>query len=110
MSSKVSQFVDAASEPWRETPSPGVRWKKLRYDASRGESAVLLEFQPGAVYAAHRHPAGEEYWVLEGSIEEGERSYGKGTYIYHPPESTHRPASKGGCLLLVLLRRPIEIL
>ncbi len=110
MSNLASEFVESAVLPWRQTPSPGVRWKKLRHDVSRGESAVLLEFQPGASYAAHRHPAGEQYWVLEGSLEEGENSYGAGTYVYHPPNSTHRPSSRAGCLLLVLLPEPIETL
>jgi len=29
--------------------------------------------------------------------------------VHHPPGSAHRPSSAGGCLLLVLLREPIEI-
>ena len=103
-----SRFVDSAALPWRETPHPGVEWKKLWYDPESGQSAVLLRFAPGASYGAHRHPAGEEYWVLEGSLQDGGRSYGAGTWVRHAPGSAHRPSSAGGCLLLVRLGRPIE--
>ncbi len=105
-----SQYVDGESLPWRQSPYPGVTWKKLRHDAASGESAVLLRFAPGAAYGAHRHPEGEEYLVLEGSLEDGGRRYGPGAYVYHPPDSRHRPRSSEGCILFVRLAHPIEIL
>lgn len=105
-----SVFVDGDALPWRESPYPGVTWKKLHYDAESGESAVLLRFEPGASYGAHRHPEGEDYLVLEGSLEEGGRSYGAGTYVRHGAGSKHKPSSREGCLLFVRLARPIEIL
>jgi anti-sigma factor ChrR (cupin superfamily) len=104
-----SLYVHVNDEPWRDTPSEGVQWKKLRFDRETGASAVFLRFEPGATYGAHRHPEGEEYYVLEGSLEDGGASYGAGTYVYHPPGSAHRPASAEGCLLLVFLPRPIEM-
>jgi anti-sigma factor ChrR (cupin superfamily) len=104
----ASTYVDIASLPWRDTPCAGVRWKKLRFDAQTGESAVLLEFAPGAVYDAHRHPLGEDYLVLEGSLEDGGVSYGAMTYVRHAAGSAHRPSSKHGCVLFVVLRAPIE--
>ena len=103
-----SVYVDAAALPWRDTPCAGVRWKKLEFEAASGRSAVLLRFEPGAAYLPHRHPAGEEYLVLEGSLEDGGRTYGAGTYVHHPPGSAHRPSSRAGCLLFVTLPQPIE--
>jgi anti-sigma factor ChrR (cupin superfamily) len=105
-----SLYLDVHDEPWRDTPSAGVRWKKLRFDRETGASAVFLHFEPGASYGAHRHPEGEEYYVLEGSLEDGGTSYGAGTYVWHPPDSAHRPASAEGCLLLVFLPKPIEMI
>ena len=105
---KPSLYLDSESLPWRETPYPRVFWKKLHYDKDSGCSAVLLRFEPGTRYGAHRHPAGEEYLVLEGSLEDGGRTYGKGTYVRHAPGSAHEPSSESGCLLFVSLPRPIE--
>ncbi|RKY19776.1 MAG: hypothetical protein DRQ55_09825 [Planctomycetota bacterium] len=102
--------VDSAELPWRDTPCAGVAWKKLHFDRATGESAVLLRFEPGAVYDAHRHPAGEEYLVLEGSLQDGAGTWGPGSWVRHPPGSTHRPRSKQGCLIYVRLAAPIEVL
>jgi anti-sigma factor ChrR (cupin superfamily) len=104
----LSAIADGASLPWRDTPCRGVRWKKLYFDAASGESAVLLRFEPGASYDAHRHPGGEQYLVLEGELEDGGARYGPLTYVRHEPGSVHRPSSRGGCLLFVTLPRPIE--
>jgi len=101
-----SLVVAADDLPWRPSPHEGVEWKKLRFDG-RG-SVVLLRFAPGASYGAHRHPEGEEYWVIEGTIIDGGRTHGPGTWIEHPPGSVHRPRSADGCLLLVRLPAPIE--
>ena len=103
-----SLIRQSADLPWRPTPYTGVEWKKLRFDPKSGQSAVLLRFAPGTVYGAHRHPAGEEYLVLEGSLDDLGVRYGAGTYVYHPPGSFHRPRSAEGCLLYVTLAAPIE--
>ncbi len=104
-----SLFVDSTKLPWRESPSPGVMWKKLRFDSESGESAVLLRFEPGARYGAHRHPLGEQYLVLEGVLEDGAGRWGAGSFVRHPPGSLHTPSSKEGCLVFVVLPAPIEM-
>ena len=106
--SDVSQRVDSGELSWRPTAHDGVTWKKLRYDEASGQSAVLLRFEPGARYGAHRHPAGEQYLVLSGSLEDGEHTWGAGSYDWHPPGSAHAPASREGCELFVTLAAPIE--
>ncbi|MFN7975508.1 MAG: cupin domain-containing protein [Acidobacteriota bacterium] len=102
-------FQQTADLPWRDTPYAGVSWKKLAHDVETGLSTVLLRFAPGARYGAHRHPEGEQYFVLEGSLEDMGRSYGAGTYVRHLPGSVHAPSSREGCLLFVTLPSPIEV-
>ena len=43
-----------------------------------------------------------------GSLEDGGRTYGAGTYVHHGAGSAHRPASAEGCLLFVTLGAPIQ--
>lgn len=101
--------VASAGMPWRSFPdAPGVEYKVLRRHATAGGLTLLLRFAPGADYPAHRHPAGEEYLVLAGSLEDGGRTYHAGDYVYYPPGSAHRPASREGTTLLVLLPAAIE--
>jgi len=95
--------------PWRAfTDATGVEYKVLRRHAGAGGLTLLLRFAPGTSYHAHRHPAGEEYLVLAGSLEDGGRTYGAGDYVYYPPGSAHLPASREGATLLVLLPAAIE--
>lgn len=105
---KDSLFIDGSALPWRPSLCAGVSWRKLYFDAASGESAVLLRFAPGACYDAHRHPGGEQYLVLEGELEDGERRYGPLTYVRHAPGSAHRPRSERGALVFVTLQQPIE--
>ncbi len=105
-----SIYVSGRDEEWQETPYVGVVFKKLLFDKATRRSAVLVKFEPNTRYGAHRHPAGEEYYVLEGSLEDGGRTWGPGSYVYHPPGSAHRPTSKEGCILYISLPKPVEIL
>jgi quercetin dioxygenase-like cupin family protein len=106
---QVALPVASAAIPWRAfADAPGVEYKVLRRHATAGGLTLLLRFAPGADYPAHRHPAGEEYFVLEGSLEDGGRTYRTGDYVYYPPGSAHRPASREGSTLLVLLPAAIE--
>jgi anti-sigma factor ChrR (cupin superfamily) len=103
-----STYADSDALPWRPTPYDGVTWKKLRHDPGSGASAVLLRFEPGARYGRHRHPAGEEYLVLDGALEDGGRRWGAGAYVHHAPGSVHAPSSREGCVVYVTLAAPIE--
>jgi anti-sigma factor ChrR (cupin superfamily) len=106
-----ADIVSAQKQPWREFPeAPGVRFKVLRHHAERRGITLLLQFDAGAFYPAHRHPEGEEYYVLQGTLQDGGRTYGADTFVYQPPGSTHRPTSPTGCTLLVCLPAHIELL
>lgn len=108
--SEQSLFVSPSSLPWSETAFNGVRWKALHHDPVSGRSAILLRLEPGASYPMHRHPEGEDYLVVEGSVQDGGSLREAGTYVHHPGGSAHRLVSARGCLLFVSLAAPVEIL
>ncbi|MCC6575348.1 MAG: cupin domain-containing protein [Planctomycetes bacterium] len=88
---------------------PGVHYATLRKH-DNGGLTILLKFDPGAAYHTHKHPGGEEYYVLEGFLDDLGKSWPAGSYIYHPPGSTHKPRSKAGCVVLVVLPQGVEML
>jgi quercetin dioxygenase-like cupin family protein len=95
---------------WRSFPeATGVEYKVLRRHEEHGGSTLLLRFAPGADYPAHRHPAGEEYFVLSGTLSDGARTYRTGDYLYYAPGSVHRPTSRDGCTVLVVLPARVEM-
>jgi len=103
------KILDTQTLEWRDfEEAPGVRYKVLRHHEGRRGLTILLQFEPGASYPTHRHPEGEEYYVLDGDMRDGAHTYGTNTYVYHPPGSVHRPMSPSGCTLLVTLPAHVE--
>jgi anti-sigma factor ChrR (cupin superfamily) len=106
----ASKYLDTGAMDWRPfAEAPGVSFKTLKTHRPGTGITLLLRFEPGAHYPAHRHPAGEEYQVLEGELTDGGTAYGVGTYVWHPPGSVHRPRSETGAVVLVFLREAIEL-
>ena len=90
-----TRSIDTATAGWRRfEEAPGVCYQTLNKTPT-GSLTLLLRFDPGAEYPRHTHPAGEEYYVLEGSLEDLGTTYGPGTYVYHPPGYAHSPSSRG---------------
>ena len=105
-----SKFLATSDMPWRPFPeAPGVSFRVLKTHSPRNGATLLLRFEPGSAYPAHRHPEGEEYYVLEGELVDGARRYGAGTYVWHPPGSAHAPRSDGGATVLVFVPGGIEL-
>lgn len=79
-------------------------------DTSKRSPTFLLKFDPGASYPNHNHPAGEEAFVLKGSIRFGPNQLNAGDYLYTPPNATHSVYSKTGCIALFKVPEEVEIL
>jgi anti-sigma factor ChrR (cupin superfamily) len=86
----------------------GVKMLVLRLEP--GEVRVLLKFAARKGYSKHRHPSGEEVFVLEGTYSDMGVDYEAGSYIYYPPNSEHAPISKNGCTIMVMSPEKPEIL
>jgi quercetin dioxygenase-like cupin family protein len=96
---------------WRVSKlGAGVSVKVLRRDEASGALTVLLRFDPGGHFPAHRHPAGEEVFVVEGEVRIGKERFRQGDYIYTEPQGVHAVSSEPGGTILVMLPRPVEIL
>lgn len=91
---------------WIASPEAGV--ERVMLDRIGGEQAIatsLVRYAPGARFAEHFHPSGEEFLVLEGVFEDEFGDYPAGTYVRNPSGSHHRPGSGPGCLIFVKLRQ-----
>ncbi|MGV6826916.1 MAG: cupin domain-containing protein [bacterium] len=89
---------------WVSSPSDGVsRMPFEREQAESGRTTSLVKFAPGASFAPHTHPLGEEIYVLEGVFSDENGDYPAGTYIRNPPGSRHKPFTREGCTLFVKL-------
>jgi anti-sigma factor ChrR (cupin superfamily) len=76
---------------------------------SRGPSAALLRYQPGASIPEHQHAGYEHILVLRGSQEDHSGRYERGTIVINPPGTRHQVTSAEGCLVLAIWNRPVVI-
>jgi anti-sigma factor ChrR (cupin superfamily) len=95
--------VDSNSLQWRIV-NEGVEMLVLR--SQPNEIRALLRFSPGKGYPRHRHPEGEEVFVLDGIYKDSGIEYSAGSYLYYPPNSIHAPISTTGCTILVMSPKP----
>ena len=102
--------MSTANHDWRPAKGgTGVSVKLLRRDVSSGAVTVLLRFDAGGRFPAHRHPAGEEVYVVEGAVRIGKDRLQQGDYLYAEPGSVHAVSSDDGGTILVVLPKPVEI-
>jgi len=91
--------IDTTSAPWHPGLVDGLSVMPLH---SFGEENVaLVKWQPGTRFSPHPHPNGEEILVLEGTFEDEQGAYPKGSWIRNPPGSFHEPWSTEGCIIYV---------
>lgn len=100
------EVVETGDMDWSQSPAGGVLRKPLaREYAERGHATSIVRYEPGACFARHGHPRGEEILVLDGVFSDETGDFGPGTYIRNPPGSGHAPFSKSGCTLFVKLHQ-----
>lgn len=108
----LNQLVRSSAIAWQELAEPGVSGvyvKVLRFDASAGRApTILLKFDAGATYPGHRHPGGEEIFVMEGDIRLGQDRLNAGDYLYTAPGNVHAVKSETGCVVLVSVPQEVE--
>lgn len=91
---------------WVASPQPGV--ERVMLDRVGGEVAratSLVRYAHNSSFPPHKHPGGEEILVLSGTFSDESGDYPAGWYLRNPPQSTHRPHSNPGALILVKLHQ-----
>ena len=96
----ASFVITAADLPWRSL-AEGVEVATVYRDAERDYSMMMLRYQPGATAMRHRHPKGEQYYVVSGTVTDESGCFSAGDFVHHAPGSVHTPSSPDGALVLV---------
>jgi quercetin dioxygenase-like cupin family protein len=97
-------LVHAGEIDWTPSPMPGVSRRMLdRVGGEVARATSIVRYAPGSAFSAHTHGGGEEFLVLEGVFQDEHGDYPAGTYVRNPPGSSHTPASRDGCIILVKL-------
>lgn len=99
-------IIDTDAATLVASPAAGV-WRKplAREQRERGHATSIVRFDPGARFAQHGHPLGEEILVLDGTFSDEYGDFPAGSYIRNPPGFKHTSFSKQGCTLFVKLHQ-----
>jgi anti-sigma factor ChrR (cupin superfamily) len=96
--------IETETLEWAPSPAPGVERRMLDRDgAEQGRATTIVRFAPDSAFQPHAHPGGEEFLVLDGVFSDETGDFGPGTYVRNPVGSSHTPASRAGCTILVKL-------
>lgn len=89
---------------WVASPQAGVERMMLdRKGGERARATSLVRYAPESWFPEHKHPGGEEIFVLSGVFSEGDQHYPAGWYLRNPPGSAHQPSSREGAEMFVKL-------
>jgi len=91
--------VDTHAAEWEATGIEGV--ERLRLHAHGSERVALYRMASGSRVPEHEHPAGEEVFLIEGGLSDGEREYVAGDWLRLPPGSGHAVSSEAGAVFWV---------
>lgn len=95
--------IDTSTADWRPGDFPGTEILPLYENADYPERILLFRAEPGCVVPEHEHPAGEEFFILDGSLEDKLGVYRAGHWVRNPPGSRHSVRSRDGVLAYVKL-------
>ena len=87
---------------WQETPTRWLDYAPLRSEEN-GASSFFLRFAKGTHGREHRHPGGEEVYVVSGDITIGGKRLKTGDYLYTPPGMAHHADAHEETIIFVSL-------
>lgn len=97
--------AQSASMEWEECGAPGFLIKPLHEDADAGRRTWLMKVEPGAYSPMHPHDEIEQFYVLEGSFSDQDRTYGPGDFAIRDAGFMHEAKSDDGAILLLFYHR-----
>jgi len=109
----VGSAMNVASLTWEPSEYLGVSFHWLRQDEVTGTITAFAKIAPGCLYAAHRHPGGEDCLVLRGGFRDRRGEYHAGDFVYYEPGSIHYDfqALEGEeCIVFVVAHGGLELL
>ena len=93
-----------ASEGWQPHVVPGVSFKVLKVERSRGQASLLFKLAPDTHFPGHHHSGPEQCLVLAGDLRAGGRRLGPGDFHYAEAGSDHDVSySEQGCTLMLIV-------
>ena len=107
----LAALAHANDMPWKATPFPGIRQKRLFTNISDGTTVWLVNMDAGSFYPPHHHTSVEHTYVIAGDIVFDGYSLVAGEYQAALPHTDHdKPiTTKNGCTVLIINNAKDEV-
>lgn len=97
--------MDLSTVNWYPTSTPGVLQSTLNTFGDGASQTNLMNLQAETRTEPHAHTSmSEEIFVLEGSFQDDDGTYGPGDYCCRPAGKAHRAWTHAGCVAIVIYR------
>jgi anti-sigma factor ChrR (cupin superfamily) len=100
-----SRYLRSHNQDWKATGSQGFWLKRLYEDDERGEKTWLMKMDAGALSESHSHDEFEQFYVLDGSIQDDQGVLEVGDFVCREPGDMHAAGSEAGALVLLIYTR-----
>jgi quercetin dioxygenase-like cupin family protein len=107
--------IDAASKPWEERlnePTGKMLYRKNLYtDPDTGREVRMVRYPKGFINPLHTHNCAHGMYVLEGTLQTHEGSYGPGHFVWFPEGNRmeHGATADGDVTVLFITNKPFDI-
>ncbi len=101
----------AGEERFNEKLGSAIFRKNMISDPDTGMEVRLVRYPAGVVNPRHTHPCAHGMYVLEGSLQTHEGTYGPGWFVWFPEGSVmeHGATAQGDVTVLFITNKPFEI-
>ena len=80
-------------------------WLPISKNNDSKIEVYLIKFDPGSSSNFHRHNGNEEFYVIDGELQDADgKIFKKGDFVTFEPGTEHNSHTKNGCLLIVFMR------
>jgi quercetin dioxygenase-like cupin family protein len=107
--------VDTTTAEWQDFPVPAINANlehvPLLNDDETGVMMVKMVYRAGFTNTWHTHPCGHGIYVLEGTLNTHQGTYGPGNFVWFPEGGTmeHGATADADCTFLFVTNKAFDI-
>jgi quercetin dioxygenase-like cupin family protein len=107
--------TDTTTAEWQDFPVPAIgavlEHVPLHDDPATGMQVIKMVYRAGFTNPWHTHPHGHGIYVLSGTLNTHQGTYGPGTFVWFPEGGSmeHGATDDGDCTFLFITNKPFAI-
>ena len=107
--------VDTLSEAWQDFPLPAINahleFIPLLNDPETGVLVAKIVYRAGFTNTWHTHPCGHGIYVLDGTLNTHQGTFGPGSFVWFPEGGTmeHGATEDADCTFLFITNKAFDI-